>query len=269
MLILAIAHLMIITPLMSERVSLSFEKVETQDGLIEVKLMMKSNSEESFSLGNQNFRIFYNADHMSLQETKLKNNLSSRKYTQPEIIEHEQYLGPLTSEGLSYASIGFLNFNVLLLDDNEGGKMIDNNWKHIYSLYFRTESEFENADITFANSDETSDLATAYVEISEWINPTKTKPMEITIEASQDVIMPYQVTDISVGPNPTADFVYIMSQKSLAFARIYTSNGTQVLTNSLDGNESKIDLSNLIEGLYFVEVEDQEGNIDVKEIIKY
>lgn len=269
LLILVLAHSLILTPLMSQDASLRFEILQIEEGLTEVKLMIKSHSDESFSLANQNFRIFYNAEQMSLEEDKVKNNLPSNRYTQPELIEHEQYVSAPGSDAMNASSIGFLNFSVLLLDDDQGGITIDDNWKHIYSLYFKTETDIKNTDITFANSALTSNLATAYVEISEWINPSKTNPMKLTTEPNNRVLSTHQFADVSVGPNPTADFIYIMSDRSLANAKVYNSNGAQMLTRSLDGNESKVDLSNLIQGMYFVEIEDQQGNIEVKEIMKF
>jgi len=74
-----------------------------------------------------------------------------------------------------------------------------------------------------------------------------------------------RLLDFSVFPTPTENILNIKSKKEIVKIEIYSKLGQLILKNT---TENKIDISNLNQGLYFVKVEDVNGNFGVKKIVK-
>lgn len=271
----AIKHvfLLLLTLVVSERAhgidaKLTTEIYSWHEDHVAVNIMIASDDHESFVLGNQNIRLFYNADHLTLTEDKIENHLDKKSYSDITISEHESYNEHMTVGKSEYGSVGFLSFNVSLMDDVRGGEEVSASGKHIYTLHFKKTSDFNPSDITLALPGRTEELATAFVEVAEWIDPITSKPMNLTLTSS--IVNPVVSNDIhlSVGPNPTSDFIYVLSDETIVNANIYSSNGQRVMSKMLDSNEVKIDMMGLSEGLYIVELEDAQGHIFIRQIAK-
>jgi len=71
--------------------------------------------------------------------------------------------------------------------------------------------------------------------------------------------------DFSVYPTPTENILNIKSKTEISKIEIYSKLGQLILKNETENN---IDISNLTNGLYFVKVEDINGNFGVKKIMK-
>ncbi|MEE9350576.1 MAG: T9SS type A sorting domain-containing protein [Flavobacteriaceae bacterium] len=71
--------------------------------------------------------------------------------------------------------------------------------------------------------------------------------------------------DFSVYPIPTQNSLNIKSKTEITKIEIYSKLG-QLLLKETASNE--VDISNLSQGLYFVKVEDVNGDFGVKKIIK-
>jgi len=71
--------------------------------------------------------------------------------------------------------------------------------------------------------------------------------------------------DFSVYPTPTENILNITSKTKITKIEIYSKLGQLILKNT---TENKINISNLTQGLYFVKVEDVNGNFGVKKIVK-
>ena len=252
----------------AQRANMTMETYSWHENHIGVNIMISSGDYEAFVLGNQNIRLFYNAQHLTLSEDKIESHLDKNRYTDITISEHDHYDAYMNVNEADYEAVGFLSFNVSLTDDLTGGERVNSNWKKIYTIHFEKNSDFNPADITLALPGLTEELATAFVEVAEWIDPKTSKPMNLTLAPS---LVNAALTDdihLSVGPNPTSDFIYILCDEMMSNVSIYSSNGQKVISKSLNGNEAKIDLSGLAEGLLFVELEDAQGRLYIRQIAK-
>jgi len=249
-----------------QEATLKVESFSISEHQLAVKIMVASSVQDAFILGSQNIRLFYNSDNLSFMPDRIENHLDSRVYSLPVISEHEDFSTSMSVNNMNYTSVGFLNFNVSLLDETIGGTSINNNWKHIYTIHFNKTSDFNPSDITLALPSLTQDLATAFVEIAQWIDPKTSKPMNLTLNQPQTAYSTFDQVHISIGPNPTSDYVFILSPETIVNATIYTSNGQKVMNKSCDSKELILDMTSLSEGLYYIELEDDHGVVQIKEI---
>ena len=68
----------------------------------------------------------------------------------------------------------------------------------------------------------------------------------------------------SLFPIPTNDILNIISKTEISKIEIYTKIGQKIKETT----KNQINISNLTHGLYFVKVEDVNGNFGVKKIMK-
>uniref|UniRef100_UPI00404A1C3B T9SS type A sorting domain-containing protein n=1 Tax=Flavobacterium sp. TaxID=239 RepID=UPI00404A1C3B len=72
---------------------------------------------------------------------------------------------------------------------------------------------------------------------------------------------PVSLSDIKFYPNPTQNILFLQLPESLVLKNINVYNATgQILNPNYDSITSKLDLSNLSAGLYFIEVETNQGS---------
>ncbi len=75
----------------------------------------------------------------------------------------------------------------------------------------------------------------------------------------------YRILKFDLYPNPTTGKINIESDTSIFKISFYSKLGQLILENK---NQTEIDISNLSQGIYFVKVEDIDGNFGVKKVIK-
>jgi len=80
-----------------------------------------------------------------------------------------------------------------------------------------------------------------------------------TLSTSENTLL-----DFSVYPTPTENILNIKLKTEITKIEIYSKLGQLIINTT----ENKIDISNLTQGLYFVKVEDVNGNFGVKKIVK-
>jgi len=71
--------------------------------------------------------------------------------------------------------------------------------------------------------------------------------------------------DFSVYPNPTKGILTIQSKTNIVQIEIYNQLGQLVLSNN---EENTIDISNVGQGLYFIKILDENGNIGTQKVVK-
>ena len=259
---------MIIVGVDAQKANVTMETYSLHERHVGVDIIISSEDLASFVLGNQNIRLFYNADRLTLTEDKIESHLDKSIYSDVSISEHEHYDTHVIVNDAHYDGVGFLSFNVLLIDDISGGEKVGNNGKHIYTIHFEKTSDFDPSDITLALPELTEELATAFVEVAEWIDPLTSKPMVLTLTPS---LMEAKTSDdihLSLGPNPTTDYIYMLSDEMIVNVNMYSTNGQKVLSKKLDTNETRINMVGLTEGMYIVEIEDAEGRLHIRQIAK-
>ena len=76
--------------------------------------------------------------------------------------------------------------------------------------------------------------------------------------------------DFSIYPNPSSDFLNIVSQQQLASVEVYNSLGQLILTNQIsrDTDNPKIEVKGLTVGLYFIKMRTVNGEIGLLRFLK-
>lgn len=77
---------------------------------------------------------------------------------------------------------------------------------------------------------------------------------DATASSESDTLNKY----ISVYPNPTADYLYIETDKKISSIEIFDFKGNRVLSKN-ENNINKMSLYNLASGVYFCKIEDDQG----------
>ncbi len=73
--------------------------------------------------------------------------------------------------------------------------------------------------------------------------------------------------NISINPNPAQDFINISSELPLNKVSVYSQTGTLIL-ESKSQNESPVDISKLLPGIYFLRAKTYDGQIRVLKFVK-
>ncbi|WP_309641430.1 T9SS type A sorting domain-containing protein [Flavobacterium sp.] len=74
--------------------------------------------------------------------------------------------------------------------------------------------------------------------------------------------------DIAIYPNPTRDFLNVSVIQEIDSVVIYNALGQEVMAQSLNANEVKIDVSDLQQGIYILKVFNNKGEAFMKRFIK-
>ncbi len=69
----------------------------------------------------------------------------------------------------------------------------------------------------------------------------------------------------NISPIPTSDFIFIDTNVNITQIEIYNRLGQRVLSNT---NQTTIDLSSLMSGVYFCKVKDSDGNFGIRKVVK-
>lgn len=100
---------------------------------------------------------------------------------------------------------------------------------------------------------------------------------EILVE-NFDVFVYYNFTNVSVDdqnsqylqvyPNPVSDYIYVKSMFSIKMIEVCNIYGFQLFNINTENSETKIDLSSLRSGIYFLKLFKYNNEVIVKKIIK-
>ena len=82
--------------------------------------------------------------------------------------------------------------------------------------------------------------------------------------AGEENIFENNFVNVDVSPNPMNDVLCINTGENVDIT-IYNSVGQQLIFVE---NEKRIDVSSLTDGLYFVKIADDKGNVFVKKVVK-
>lgn len=91
----------------------------------------------------------------------------------------------------------------------------------------------------------------------------KADPHSFTV-AGEENIFENNFVNVDVSPNPMNDVLCINTDENVDIT-IYNSVGQQLIFVE---NEKRIDVSSLTDGLYFVKIADDKGNVFVKKVVK-
>lgn len=75
---------------------------------------------------------------------------------------------------------------------------------------------------------------------------------EIIYDTATIAIETKNINQINLYPNPAHDYLYIRSVREYQVAEIYNSEGRLIISNSINANENKINISDMPNGYYFI-----------------
>lgn len=254
-------------------VRLSQQSYDKSQEALYVNIEVRVDNADQLILAGQNYRIYYPSETLSLNQEGSKSQLSPKKYSNikwASVLEHVSAQG----EGLIEfdEDLGFANFSVELLDNQNGGDMITDadGWMTIATLKFDVVESFDEVSMLWGRENLSSDYATAFVQIAEWKAPLVTSNVEIDEYIDFNLaINAFSIDgtayELNIGPNPTADFVELRTDQALA-------DNAQVIIRDMSGkllrteqllkgsNYYSIDMSDMQSASYMLEINNMQGD---------
>lgn len=126
-----------------------------------------SDSQEELWLSSQNYRMYYDANSGTLNESTLKLDLPQDKY-QLRLVQHVDGVNAKGTGDIPFEeSLGFINLSIVQTNLQQAGILLSSEEQSIISMCFDPK---EGADkpisIVLARADETSAYGRAYIELS-------------------------------------------------------------------------------------------------------
>jgi len=209
-------------------------------------LICAGNNLENLDLSNNTNLAFLNCSHNKLNSLDLNHNLN--------IVEVHCSDNELSSLDFSYQH----SFRSLNCSNNENLTYINlrngNN-----SNFLTSNSDFENLpELKTVCVDDISSELVDFIksEVDHDINFTE----DCTTSLNE-----YFILDFSIYPVPAEDFINIISESTIIKKSIFNILGQLVIEK---GVESKINISSLTSGVYYIKVVDENGNIAVDNFVK-
>ena len=172
----------------------------------------------AINLAGQNYRLYYNAAAFQFNPEKTSMLLSEQQYSPIIVKDNLKDIDAMGMGVLPFEQhLGFINLGNDLNELAEGGKILpaSGEWVSTAQICFDYlgQAAAPKMELTWARAGITSKLATAYVEIAEWVAPFKSQPAEgvdfkdfgLSTSLNEEAIQ----NTIRIYPNPTANFVNI------------------------------------------------------------
>lgn len=230
-------------------------------GKVCYEIQLNSITGQELNLAGQNYRLYYDAALLKFNSDWSLSNLSTDDYTEMTVTEELYDLDATGGGELEYeAHLGFVNFSMDLKNISSGGIILDVIGTRLATAQICFDLLEEginiNSGIHWARANLTAGYATAFVEVSEWVNPNKTCPAFASEYHDIDQINSTKESKeeaLKIYPNPTSEYLSLEinnpDQMQLEF---WDSSGKEVLRLELEGGASvyQIDLSKLPSGTY-------------------
>lgn len=224
-------------------------------------------------LAGQNYRFYYDSEVLELDASATESNLPSNSYGELTFDDHKAGIAADHVNQLVFDdNLGFVNFSINLSDVLNGGLTLteDKGWVSIATLKFDIKKAGARYDLVWGREGVSDLYATAFVEVAQWVSSTKLDVVNIAsygdLTSEEVAKESIAVSDVSVGPNPTADYVNISfdSEVKAATTVIFRDmNGRQMKRDVVQPGSinSRVDLSDLTSANYMVEVYTNEGGL--------
>ena len=254
-------------------VRLHHNSLDKSKNALYVDIDVRVDQRDHVNLAGQNYRIYYPSDLLSLDPEASKSQLPRQQYSKllfSNILENIEARG---SGALTFDDdLGFANFAVELLNDQEGGFQLSGNdgWVTIATLKFDIVGEIEEVSMVWGRKGLSESYATAFVEIAAWEAPLQTSAVEIGQHIDYNLkidafTLEDQSYEINIGPNPSTDFITISTNKEFG-------SDLKVLVRDLSGKlvqreqlrkgsvSYHIDVSRLQSASYVIDIADTNYN---------
>lgn len=131
-----------------------------------VRLMLKSDNLNALSLSSQNYRMYYNVDNLSLDESSLAMQLPDDKYQ----IKLVQHVPGIDASGIGLLpfekNLGFINLSIVHNNVAVPGIALNSEGLPIADMCFSVKDWNKPMSVVLAREDMTSAYGRAYIEVS-------------------------------------------------------------------------------------------------------
>lgn len=247
---------------------------------LKAEIQVRKTDRAILKLGGYNMRLYYDSQKLNLQEDKAQSMLSSTKYGSIVVDNHMKNVNVGGHGDIPYSdNLSFFSFSSNLKSlDTEGQSLENQEWVSIASLEFSIKETFQDQEvITLAREDKTGELATAFIEMTEWKAPKKIVALEVN-EYFEEINgfdgENGTFVNVKVGPNPASTDLNIDFSQELEgndySVVIRDVSGALILNRRIDtGSKSFVmDIRELASANYLVEVRNDDEIIKTKKIIK-
>lgn len=254
-------------------VRLSHNTLDKAEKALYVDIDVRMDNQDRMVLAGQNYRIYYPTETLSLNKKGSKSQLSQDQYSNLQFAKVLEHVAASGQGDISFdEDLGFANFSVELLDNQKGGASLSDKdgWMTIATLKFDVLGDFEEVSMIWGRESMSAKYATAFVEIAEWEAPLRTTTVQIDEYIDFNLVvnslsLEGVTYDISLGPNPTTDYVEISSDKALLTdmsVAVRDLSGKLIKTQQLlKGSDTyTIDVSTLLSASYILDMSDASGN---------
>jgi len=240
------------------------EEYNLDDDNTTVSVQIKAD-DIALNLADQYYRFYYDASNMKLNDQNTQTVLPLSSYYSAVIIEHVDGFDASRVGELSYdKDLGFINLYIELSDLTLGGSTItpQDEWVTVAILDFSIENTEKPLVATWARKDRTKNYTSAYAIVAEWVDTdevavtNQNEYNDLYAQASEATVL--EDVEITIGPNPTADYVRVRNAQGFnsdAIVVLRDLNGSLLQSKDVTGNtEATIELSSYTSGAYFIEV---------------
>ena len=234
-------------------VELRFTENRVEGDLLFIDIDIKA-TDYDFNLADHSIRAYY--DHAALELIDITSQLPEAKYSSPAIEQmftdgQDVQLGVLPFED----HMGFINMSVQLDDSQQGGVDITTEWTTVHTATFKIIDDSKTAHIVWANEAKTSEFATAFVEVAEWVNADEIiakRAFDLrNFEGDIDRAVEEEVTfEVKIGPNPTSSVANIYQDMDGALLSVINLRGSVVIEQSLQQGTTTVNVEGLSSGSY-------------------
>lgn len=245
-------------------VRINAEDHPSKENVINAWIEIFSLANKPVKLADQNYRLYYDSDLVTLIANSCQAVLPKKLYSELQLVDHIEGAQVFASDSLNFSrSLGFVNVKIDLIDSQKGGKNITSadGWTRIALLSFKILDKVQPINLIWAQPDVTDNLATAFVEITEWVNPWKVQPFHIHSFINGHILPVFidNPIEIEIRPNPIIDYMtirfdHIINQE--LEIRITDLNGNIHQQKSVEKGEKLCALfcADMPSGLYLLEL---------------
>ncbi len=244
--------------------AVSFDAV---DGAMYVDVQLRYDQSGQFVLGGQNFRLFYNSESLVLDAESSTSRLPKKLYSALNIVENHEGINADEVNQVSFDDdMGYVNLSIDLKANEQGGIVMrrSDEWIAVARLKFNIKEARDDYQIVWGRLGKTDKYATAFVEVSEWIEPYNIRTADVSYFEDLEMINERKIDEdviqqVKIGPNPASEFL------NVNFSNPAAQNGTILIRDIAGRTVSKknyergmqnvrMDLSNLSAAQYLMDV---------------
>lgn len=245
-------------------IRLQTEAIEGNDMYVNVQI--KNSEASQMVLAGQNYRIYYNADALTIDKKGSKSLLSTKQYSNLDFSQVLEHIDATGAGQLDFEeNMGYANFSIDLKDVKNGGQSLNNkgDWMTVARIKFEIAASADVYEVVWGREGKSEAYATAFVHIAEWKGSFHTETVAVNFygdlyERREAAELSNEV-EVKVGPNPSADFIQVAingTHDATAQAVMYDLNGKEVKRAriGIGENQVKIDVTDLVGASYLIEL---------------